>query len=513
MPEQILVVEDDDNLAFVLCEALQRRGYRAEAVGTLAALRERLTAAPHDLVLLDLRLPDGDGLEAIPQCRELAPDTPIIVMTAYAVRRAATEALRRGAYDFFTKPLKISEIEIVVERALERRRLQQRIATLEASRVTGFEELVGSSQAFVHALETARRGAPTDLTVLIEGESGTGKELLAQAIHRGSARKGGPLVAVNCAAIPEGLLESELFGHERGAFTGAIRTRVGRFELARGGTLFLDEIGDMPLGMQAKILRAIEERRIERVGGNRPIDVDVRIIAATNQTLGQLVEGGRFRADLYYRLHGIQLRLPPLRERLDDLPELINTFLDHAQRKLSRTTATLSDQALQCLWVHAWPGNVRELKHVLEGAVLLSDGVIRPEHLPPAVQTAGVKKLATASATASGRSLDETLDDVERQMILEALGRAGGVQVRAARVLGITEQSLWYRIKKHGIQARVTGSPPTGPSEPVSLPAARPTRPVELPANAEEALDRSVTRSRSAGRNLSRNRAFKDLLA
>src|SRR5438128_10026234 len=493
MPDQILVVEDDDNLAFVLCEALQRRGYRAEAVGTLAALRERLTAAPHDLVLLDLRLPDGDGLEAIPQCRELAPDTPIIVMTAYAVRRAATEALRRGAYDFFTKPLKISEIEIVVERALERRRLQQRIATLEASRVTGFEELVGSSQAFVHALEAARRGAPTDLTVLIEGESGTGKELLAQAIHRGSARKGGPLVAVNCAAIPEGLLESELFGHERGAFTGAVRPRVGRFELARGGTLFLDEIGDMPLGMQAKILRAIEERRIERVGGERPIDVDVRIIAATNQTLGQLVAEGRFRADLFYRLHGIQLRLPPLRERLDDLPELINTFLDRARHNLSRTTATLSDEALQCLWVHAWPGNVRELKHVLEGAVLLSDGVIRPEHLPPAVRTVGVKELATAS----GRSLDETIDDVERQMILAALGRAGGVQVRAARLLGITEQSLWYRIKKHRIQARVTGSPPTGASPPAALPAARPTPPGELSASAEEALDRSVTRSRS----------------
>src|SRR5256712_9243748 len=471
MPDQILVVEDDDNLAFVLCEALQRQGYRAEAVATLAAMRERLTAAPYDLLLLDRRWRDGEGLGPIPQCRELAPATPIIVMTAYAVRRAATEALRRGAYDFFTKPLKISEIEIVVERALERRRLQQRIATLEASRVTGFEELVGSSQAFVHALEAARRGAPTDLTVLIEGESGTGKELLAQAIHRGSARKGGPLVAVNCAAIPEGLLESELFGHERGAFTGAIRTRVGRFELARGGTLFLDEIGDMPLGMQAKILRAIEERKIERVGGNRPIDVDVRIIAATNQTLGRLVEEGRFRADLFYRLHGIQLRLPPLRERLDDLPELINTFLDRARHNLSRTTATLSDEALQCLWVHAWPGNVRELKHVLEGAVLLSDGVIRPEHLPPAVRTVGVKELATASA----RSLDETIDDVERQMILAALGRAGGVQVRAARLLGITEQSLWDRIKKHGIHARVTGSPPACSSLPASLPAARPT--------------------------------------
>ena len=507
MPDQILVVEDDDNLAFVLCEALRLRGHRAEAVGTLAAMRERLTAAPYDLVLLDLKLPDGDGLEAIPQCRELAPDTPIIAMTAYSVRRVATEALRRGAYDFFTKPLKISEIEIVVERALERRRLQQRIATLEASQVTGFEELVGSSQAFVHALETARRGAPTDLTVLIEGESGTGKELLAQAIHRGSARKGGPLVAVNCAAIPEGLLESELFGHERGAFTGAIRTRVGRFELARGGTLFLDEIGDMPLGMQAKILRAIEERKIERVGGNRSIDVDVRIIAATNQTLGQLVEQGRFRADLFYRLHGIQLRLPPLRERLDDLPELINTFLDHAQRKLSRATATVSDEALQCLWVHAWPGNVRELKHVLEGAVLLSDGVIRPEHLPPAVQTAGVKKPATTSATASGRSLDETLEDVERQMIVAALERAGGVQVRAARLLGITEQSLWYRIKKHGIQARVGGSSPTGFSPPASVPAARLTPPIEQPAGTEDALDRSANDPGHRRASSSANRA------
>src|SRR2546428_6866558 len=352
MPDQILVVEDDENLAFVLCEALLRKGHQVEAVATLAAVQERLKAAPYDLVLLDLRLPDGHVLEAGRQVRASAPDTPIIVMTAYAVRRADTEALRRGAYDFFTKPVKISEIEIVVGRALERRRLQQRIATLEASRATGFEELVGSSQAFVRALEAARRGAPTDLTVLIEGESGTGKELLAQAIHRRSARKDGPLVAVNCAAIPEGLLESELFGHERGAFTGAIRTRVGRFELARAGTLFLDEIGDMPLGMQAKILRAIEERKIERVGGNRPIDVDVRIIAATNQTLGQLVEEGRFRADLYYRLHGIQLRLPPLRERLDDLPELINTFLDRARHKLSRTTPTLSDQALPCPLLH-----------------------------------------------------------------------------------------------------------------------------------------------------------------
>ena len=471
MPEQILVVEDDANLGFVLRETMERKGYRADIVGTLAAIADRLKATQYDLLLLDMKLPDGDGIDAIPQCRKLAPDTPIIAMTAYAGREVATEALRRGAYDFFTKPLKLAELEIVVSRALEHRRLQQQIAMLDAARTTGFEELVGSSRTFVRALEAARRVAPTDVTVLIEGESGTGKELLAQAIHLRSARKNGPLVAVNCAAIPEGL-ESELFGHERGAFTGAVRTRVGRFEVARGGTLLLDEIGDMPLAMQAKILRALEERKISRVGSDRSIDVDVRIIAATNQTLSQLVDTGRFRADLFYRLRGIQVRLPALRERLDDLPELIDAFLDRARRKLSRTTTTLSNEALQCLWTYAWPGNVRELRHVLEGAVLLSDGVILPEHLPPAIQTPIVQDRGPAS----GRTLDDTMEDVERQLIVDALARAGGVQVRAARLLGITEQSLWYRMKKYGIVARVPGAPPTAASPMVSegrLPAAR----------------------------------------
>jgi two-component system response regulator AtoC len=452
MPDRILIVEDDANLAFVLREAMERKGYQTETVGRLDAAPDRLKATSFDLLLLDMKLPDGDGADAIPQYRRLAPDTPIIAMTAYAGRQAATEALRRGAYDFFTKPLKLAELEIVVGRALEHRHLQQQITMLDASRTTGFEDLVGSSQSLMRTLEAARRVAPTDVTVLIEGESGTGKELLAQAIHLQSVRKSGPIVAVNCAAIPEGLLESELFGHERGAFTGAIRTRVGRFEVARGGTLLLDEIGDMPLAMQAKILRALEERKISRVGSDRSIDVDVRVIAATNQTLGQLVEAGRFRADLFYRLRGIQLRLPPLRERLDDLPELIDAFLDRARRKLSRTTTTLSNEALQCLWTYGWPGNVRELKHVLEGAVLLSDGVILPEHLPPAIQTTPVLQ---DRSPAAGRTLDETMENVERQLIVDALGRAGGVQVRAARLLGITEQSLWYRMKKFAIVARV----------------------------------------------------------
>jgi len=466
VPEHILIVEDDTNLAFALREAMLRKGYQTDTVASLGAVPDRLKAATYDLLLLDMNLPDGNGLDAIPQYRKLAPDTPIIAMTAYASRHTATEALRRGAYDFFTKPLTLSELEIVVGRALQHRRLQQEMSMLEATRTTGFEELVGSSKSFVSALEAARRVAPTDVTVLIEGESGTGKELLAQAIHLRSARKNGPLIAVNCAAIPEGLLESELFGHERGAFTGAIRTRIGRFELARGGTLLLDEIGDMPLAMQAKILRALEERKITRVGSDRAIDVDVRIVAATNQTLSQLVVSGRFRGDLFYRLRGVQMRLPALRERLDDLPELIDVFLDRARRKLSRTPTTLSNEALQCLWAYGWPGNVRELKHVLEGAVLLADGVILPEHLPPAIQSTPP---AHDRAPVDDRTLDEAIEEVERRMIMEALGRARGVQVRAARALGITEQSLWYRMKKYGIQARAAGAPAPSPISPSPL--------------------------------------------
>jgi two-component system response regulator AtoC len=463
MREQVLIVEDDDNLAFVLRETMERKGYATEVVHTLGGLLERLKNGSYDLVLLDLKLPDGDGLDIIPQCRELAPDTPIIAMTAYAVREAAMEALRRGAYDFFTKPLKQGELEIVVARALERRRLQKHITALEASHAAGFEDFVGSSQSLMRVLEAARRVAPSDVTVLIEGESGTGKELLAQTIHRQSLRKSAPIVAVNCAAIPEGLLESELFGHERGAFTGAVRTRVGRFELARGGTLFLDEIGDMPATMQAKILRALQEQKIERVGGSRLIGVDVRVIAATNQRLDQLVDAGRFRADLYYRLQGVHLRLPSLHERLDDLPLLVNAFVERAKRRLGRGSVLVSNEALQCLWIYGWPGNVRELQHVLEGAVLLSDGVIRPEHLPPAIQKPAVVERQPVMM----RSLDEAIEDIERQMIVAALQKTGGVQVQAARLLGTTEKSLWYRIKKLGIRARVLAAahhstPPSG---------------------------------------------------
>ena len=455
MAERIVIAEDDEGLAFVLREVLVRKDYAVEIAETGGELLDRLAGGSYDLVLLDVKLPDMDGLDAIPRIRELAPDTPVIVMTAYGTRQIALEAITRGAYDFFTKPFKMAEFQVVVARALDRRRLQLQVKALQAGKASGFEEIIGESEPLRQVLEMARRAAPTDLTVLIEGESGTGKEVLARAIHRLSARRDGPMIPVNAAAIPEGLLESELFGHERGSFTGAIRARAGRFELAREGTLFLDEIGDMPLSVQVKILRALQERKIERVGGVRSLAVDVRIIAATNQNLDGLVAAGTFRADLFYRLQGVRLHLPALRERTDDLPLLIRHLLEAAARRLARAPVTLSPAALSCLWTYAWPGNIRELQHVLEAAMVLSDGVILPEHLPPSVRSSAAAPAgAVLPLAAPGGSLDQTLADWERRMILDALAKAGGIQARAAKLLGISERSLWYRVKKLKIPVR-----------------------------------------------------------
>ncbi|HTK91586.1 MAG TPA: sigma-54 dependent transcriptional regulator [Verrucomicrobiae bacterium] len=453
MAERILIAEDDEDLAFVLREALIRKDYEVDVAPTAGRMLDTLKTGAWDLILLDVRLPDMDGLDAIPKCRDVAADTPIIVMTAHGTREVATEAVSRGAYDFFTKPLKMTEFQVVVARALERRRLQLQIKALQAAQGTGFEELVGKSESLKRVVEMAQRAAPADVTVLIEGESGTGKEVLARAIHRLSSRKDGPIIPVNCAAIPEGLLESELFGHERGAFTGAVRAKPGRFELAREGTIFLDEIGDMPLAMQVKILRALQEREIERVGGTKSIPIDVRVIAATHQNLDTLVAEGKFRADLFYRLQGVRLRLPPLRERVDDLPDLITHLLDRTARRMNRLPATVSTEALRALWAYGWPGNVRELQHVLEGAMVMSDGVILPVHLPPAIQQATAQPPAAAAPVLAG-PLDEALETWERQMILDALRQGGGIQARAAKILGISERSLWYRVKKLGIQVR-----------------------------------------------------------
>jgi two-component system response regulator AtoC len=455
MADRILVAEDDEDLGFVLREVLTREGYEVEVLPTAGGMLGRLKDEAWDLILLDVKLPDMDGLDAIPRCRDLAPDTSVIVMTAHGTRQIAIDAIKRGAYDFFTKPLKMAEFQVVVARALERRHLQQQIRALQAGQSAGFEELIGSSDALKRVIEVAQRAAPTDVTMLIEGESGTGKEVLARAIHKLSVRKDGPFIPLNCAAIPEGLLESELFGHERGAFTGAVRAKPGRFELAHEGTLFLDEIGDMPLTMQAKILRALQEREFDRVGGLKSVSADVRVLAATHQELDTLVTEGKFRADLFYRLQGVRLRLPPLRERIGDLPLLVNHLLERAAKKLWRAPATVSPEALKRLWAYSWPGNVRELQHVLEGAMVLSDSVILPDHLPPAIQRSSETTTpAEAPAPVLSGSLDEALEDWERRMILDALRQASSVQARAAKILGVSERSLWYRIKKLNIQVR-----------------------------------------------------------
>jgi len=317
----------------------------------------------------------------------------------------------------------------------------------------GSAQMVSESPAMLPVFRAIAQVAPSTATVLVTGESGTGKELVARAIHLNGPRASGAFVPVNCAAIPENLLESELFGHEKGAFTGAVTRKIGRFERATGGTLFLDEIGDMSLPLQSKILRAVQEREIERVGGLKPIPIDVRVVAATHQNLDQLVVEGKFRQDLFYRLQGVRLLLPPLRERVDDLPDLITHLLDRAARRLGRAPALVSPEALRSLWTYAWPGNVRELQHVLEGAMVLSDGVILPSHLPPAIQRSAEAPTAQPMPT-PGASLDEALEDWERRMILDALRQAGGVQARAAKVLGISERSLWYRVKKLNIQVR-----------------------------------------------------------
>ncbi len=453
MKAHILIAEDDSDLAFFLQEALKREAYKVEVESTATRALEQLGQNSFDLFLLDVMLPDGNGLDLLSRCRELAPDVPVILMTAHSTRQMATEAIGCGAYDFFSKPFQLQEVQVVIRRALEKRQLKLELKTLrKAQQGDGFGGIIGESQLLRKVLTVVRQVAPTDLTVLVEGESGTGKELLAQAVHQQSTRRAGPFVVVNCAAIPEGLLESELFGHEKGAFTGAYRARAGKFELARGGSIFLDEIGDMAVSMQAKLLRVLQEKEFYRVGGERSITTDARVIAATNREIDRLVAEGKFREDLAYRLQAVRLQLPPLRDRLEDLPLLVERFLELAKDHCRVQTATVTPSAMEHLWAFSWPGNVRQLQHVLDGALVIAeDGVIRPEHLPPPLRE-------SKPATMNSHSLDEMLAEKERELILDALKKGSGVQAKAAKILGISERSSWYRVKKLGIDPRLIKS-------------------------------------------------------
>ena len=452
MTEKALIVDDDENMRFFLTEAIKKRGYETDAVVDAETAIEVVKKKKFDLILLDIRLPGMSGIEAIPFVKEHDPDAIIIVMTAYGSKQLALDAMRAGAYDFFTKPFKMEEMSVVISRALEKRQFQRDIRKLEEKlrRQYSFENIVGTSSAMRQVFELIQKVVQTDVTVLICGESGTGKELIAQAIHYHSGRKDKPFVKLNCVAIPEGLLESELFGHEKGSFTGAIQQKSGKFGLANTGTILLDEIGDMTIATQAKILRVLQEKEFERVGGTETIAIDVRVIAATNKDLAKAVEEGQFREDLYFRLNVFSIVVPPLRDRKEDIPNLVDSFLRDANEQMSRTVRAVSHETMDLLAMYHWPGNVRELENCIHRAVVMTDDeIITPKCLPLYLQSIAQKPKYTLPDTVE--SLDDTLGDVEKQIIIDTLHTTGGVQSKAARLLGISERSLWHRVKKLSI--------------------------------------------------------------
>lgn len=445
----VLVVDDEEAQRKVLAGFLRKAGYEALAAGSVDEALETVRARSVDAVLTDLKMPGKGGLELLAEIRALAPDVPVIVLTAFGTVDSAVEAMKRGAVDFLTKPVDLGALEVLLVRALERRALESenrelRTQLRERYRLEGLET---ANTRMAEAINLAARAAASKATVLIRGESGTGKELLARAVHQASPRRDAPLVAVNVAALPETLLESELFGHERGAFTGADRERRGRFELADHGTLLLDEIGDLPRGTQVKLLRVLQEQAFERLGGTRTIHVDVRVLAATNRDLEAMVREGSFREDLYYRLDVVTIAIPPLRERREDVPAIAESLLRRFAAEAGGRPKRLSREALDLLLRYRFPGNVRELENVLLRAVVLSRGeLITTSDLP-----LHLGELSPEPAEGTG-SLVQRLAAHERALLSEALARAEGVQTRAARALGISERHLRYRLRKHGLE-------------------------------------------------------------
>ncbi len=455
MPEKILVVEDEENMRFLIVEALTKRGYDVEEAVSAEEALEKIEILHPDLVLMDIRLPGMSGLEAMSGAKELDSHLPIIVITALSAREVAMEAIKMGAYDFFTKPFKLAEMEVVVDRALEKRRLQRELHALQErlDERYRFENIIMQSDKMHEVLRLVKKVASTELTVLVTGDTGTGKELVAETIHHLSRRRYRPLVKLNCAAIPEGLLESELFGHEKGAFTGAIRKRAGKFELADQGTIFMDEIGDMSLATQAKVLRVLEEKELERVGGSDTLKVDVRVIAATNQDLSEAMKQKKFRDDLYFRLSVFPIQLPPLRERKEDIPLLANHFIHEASLRLGKDIDGISRDAMELLLEYQWPGNIRELRNIIERAGTLAEGpIITSNIIDFSIKRSG--QGLDSGIPEPHSSLRETVEEVERQLILDALKKCSGIQIEAAKLLGITEKNLWKKIKKHGIDVK-----------------------------------------------------------
>ncbi len=454
----ILVIDDERGIVDLLSIALEREGYRVTGTGSCVEGLDLIGRLSPDLILTDLRMPDGGGFDVLKRSRELTPDTPVVMITAYTTTQTAIEALKAGAYDYISKPFNVEELKHVVGKALERKRLSDENVALKL-RVERPSRgaLIGVSRRMRVVFDLVERIGKTTSTVLVTGESGTGKELIARAIHQSSARSARPFVSINCGALPEPLLESELFGHERGAFTGAVREKKGLFQEAEGGTLFLDEIGEMSLTMQVKVLRVVQERVVRRVGGVTEEPVDVRIICATNKDLSRKVADGSFREDLYYRINVIPLPIPALRERRDDIAYLVRHFMKKVATEQGIPEKKISTEAMRLLEAYNWPGNVRELENLIERTVALEPSdVITTSSLPETfLRPAGVPASASGEALdlpAEGLDLEAYLDWVSRRLMQQALERTEGVQIRAAELLRMTERSFRYYAKKAGLR-------------------------------------------------------------
>ncbi|MEZ4363924.1 MAG: sigma-54 dependent transcriptional regulator [Kofleriaceae bacterium] len=451
----VLIIDDNETIREGLAHTIKKMGHETATAPSGAAGLASFRARPADFVITDLKMDHGDGVSVLRGIAELDPDCPTMILTGFGSVETAVEAMKLGAFDFLTKPLAPEVVRLKVERALElreaRRARGKAMAMADYLRHEAhgrFTEFVGQSEKLAAVRRAVEKVAASDTTVFVAGESGTGKELVAHALHRLSRRADGPFVKVNCGALTETLLESELFGHERGAFTGAVKQKLGRFELADGGTLFLDEVGDVPAAMQVKLLRALQEQEFERVGGEKPIKVDVRVVSATNKDLAAEVEAGRFRKDLYFRLHVIPIQLPPLRERREDIPLLLQHFVAKLGPKVNPRVRAVSDAALGRFMAFSWPGNVRELENAVEQALVFAEGdTIGTSALPAYLQGGDEAPLHVQREL----TLPEILDDLERQLILKAYEKAAGVKTETAKILGIKTSALYYKLEKYGI--------------------------------------------------------------
>ena len=456
---KILVVDDEAEIRSLLAAVLQNKGYEVVTAEDGAAALQAVSRERPAVILMDLSMPRMNGMDALPEIKRIDAEVPVIICTAHADLATAVRAMKLGAYDYLTKPFDVELLILTLERAVERHRLHSRIEELKRQgQGSSLAERMGGSPAIAQVIQQVTQVAESNFTVLVQGETGTGKELVARAIHQQSPRRPAPFVAVDCGAIPETLVESELFGHERGAFTGAQARREGHFQLAKGGTLFLDEIGNVPLATQAKLLRALEQREVNPLGATRAVAVDARIIAATNSELEESVKAGRFRADLYYRLSEFTIALPPLRSRREDIMHLSQRFLDEVSMELRRPVRRIADEAMQVLLHHDWPGNVRELRNVVRKAALLATDVVTPEHIPALSASAPAPSRAAAEPLGEDLSLREVAElaagQAEREVIRHALESTKGNKSQAARLLRTDYTTLHAKMKRYGISAR-----------------------------------------------------------